>query len=258
MQNYGKNIFFAFTILFATSSYLLAAGNLIINPGMEDSDSVISNWRVLTFMRGVSVFRIDTTQAHGGGNSVKIANENLDDARLLQTVNVTGGASYLIGGWIKAENVGAEGAGAYISIENHWVKSNEIRGTSGDWEKVEFLINVASDITSVEIGLRLGGTSAMSTGKASFDDIYMEKVENYSGDSPKYTVSSDSMVIRMVNTSATGGMPARPMPPAILPYTENILLVVFLALTVVVYCVLLFVKPAKSGKKKRSRAVLYR
>jgi dolichyl-phosphate-mannose-protein mannosyltransferase len=249
MYNFVKIIFFAFTIFFAASSLLLAAGNLIINPGIEDSDSVISNWRVLTFERGVSIFRIDTTQAHTGGKCATISNNVLDDARLVQTVNVTGGASYLIGGWIKAENIGADGAGANISIENHWVKSNEIRGTSRDWEKVEFLINVASDITSLEIGLRLGGTSAMSTGKASFDDIYMEKIENYSGDSPKYSVSSDSMVIRMDNKSATGCMLDRSMPPPILPYMENILLIVFLVLTVVVYCVLLFVKPGKSGKK---------
>jgi dolichyl-phosphate-mannose-protein mannosyltransferase len=88
-----------------------------------------------------------------------------NDARWVQSVPVSPGTWYQVSGWVRAEDVGAQSLGAYLSVMDTFYNSRDLRGTSG-WQQVGFWVKTGSLETSLSLACRLGGYSSLNTGTA--------------------------------------------------------------------------------------------
>ncbi len=76
---------------------------------------------------------------------------------------------YRLNGYIKTKEVVGKGAGATISLEGGFEKTEVIVGTKG-WTKVSFEFDSGA-VDKIKIGPRLGHYSSQVMGKAWFDDL---------------------------------------------------------------------------------------
>lgn len=114
---------------------------------------------------------------HSGRSYVTIISHNANDARYCQTVPVSENKLYKLTAWTKTEKVGIQELGSNISIEESLFTSNSLIGNHRKWKRLELYIQVGKGVSTVTVTLGLGGYSSLNTGKVSFDDVRMEKVD---------------------------------------------------------------------------------
>jgi hypothetical protein len=112
----------------------------------------------------------------GRNNSRAITIENTEenDSRWIQAISgLIPGASYVLSGYIRGENVAVgSGEGANIGLFGTWQHTAPLSGTF-DWTRVQMTFT-SPPSGEVVIGCRLGYWGGASTGKAWFDDISVE------------------------------------------------------------------------------------
>jgi len=151
-----------------------------------------ANWTMDSYDKsaGATTFEVQTSDPQLGEKYVTITNNVLNDSRYVQPVKVEANKKYKLSCYIKTENVSEEGAGANLSIANQTVTSRQIKGTSNGWEYVELYAATESGVDTIKVTVGLGGYSAMSTGKASFDNVVMEEVEEIPEGAPCAVMNS--------------------------------------------------------------------
>lgn len=233
--------------------------NLLKNPGMEASNSSPTEWRLDEFRKDGTTVKIEQWDAHGGNNYVTLENREDNDARLIQTVKIEDNTKYRVSGWIKTENVSQEGIGANLSLNEHWFISREIKGTNNKWEYVEFYLSATKGLSTVTVCLRLGGYGGTSTGKASFDDISMVKVDKVPGGDRTFTIGradkDDSRETENTATSTeesiTGTDTEQKSPVDQREPVTNVIVYSLILLSIIVFCIqLIIVKPPKPENKE--------
>lgn len=155
--------------------------NLLGDPSFERLEDIKMNegrWRILAYNMepGITEFRIETGLAHTGEKYVTIINHRENHARFVQRIGVEGGEIYRLSCWAKTENVGTETKGANITEEGILNHSPSVSGTSGTWIYTEMYLRTGKKIDNIAVAVSLGGYYGTNTGKASFDDVTVEKV----------------------------------------------------------------------------------
>ena len=88
----------SFIILLAAIFLVAAPGtaaNIIVNPGIEDSASIIAPWAPDSAVPGIGAYTVDTTTAHSGTNSVKYTGGTLTGVnRIYQTIPLQPNTTY--------------------------------------------------------------------------------------------------------------------------------------------------------------------
>ncbi|NLL06016.1 MAG: hypothetical protein GX270_09585 [Clostridiaceae bacterium] len=175
------SIFFCATLLAMTLTInTFAEGNLIKNGSFEDvQNGTPTYWNIYSYVsdEGASEFIIDTDKAYSDSNCVTIINNVENDSRYSQTVNAQPNKNYKLSCYIKAENIGDSGSGAILSVEGQVSATNPWRDTDELWEYVEMYVKTGKGINSFNVTVGVGGYGALSTGKASFDDVRVEEVD---------------------------------------------------------------------------------
>ncbi len=113
--------------------------------------------------------------------TVTLSSDIADDCRLLHTVAVSGGKKYVLSAEISTEAV-TGGEGATLSIDNYgidgsYLYSDGLYGTNG-WQTVELAFETDRSQSAVQIALRLGGYSSVSSGTARFRNVSIEQRDN--------------------------------------------------------------------------------
>jgi dolichyl-phosphate-mannose-protein mannosyltransferase len=111
-----------------------------------------------------------------GGKALCIENMQPNDARLYQHIDASANTKYKITASVKTEGISAEGAGANISVKDFAGTSSRMTGTK-DWTTQTVYVDVWDFYEGFDLCLCLGGYSAESTGKAYFDNITIEEVD---------------------------------------------------------------------------------
>jgi ABC-type antimicrobial peptide transport system permease subunit len=227
--------------------------NLLKNPGMEEADTIIPPWSMVFFNPNISDFLIEKGNAKEGNNYLTIINRDENDARLIQRVKVQKNATYKISGWIKTEDVAEDKIGANLSLNDYWFISPDLKGTNNNWEYVAFYVTVEDDISSVDVALRLGGYGATTTGKASFDNAVMEKVNEVPAGNIHYVIEkkkkTDQQQESDVSSQKQSGEEEE---NRIMPETLQFIAVIIIILAGIGVFVFLLIayKPEKGGNKQ--------
>lgn len=154
--------------------------NLIDNGGFEllDEENEPIDWSVSAYRTEIGYSRLLITdeKAHSGSYSALIENAASNDARYIHTVSVEPSSLYRLSGYILVDYMKDEGRGANLGIEDVYISTSGLYDTQNEWQYIEYYGETADDQTSLTFGVRVGGYSSESIGKAYFDDIVLEKV----------------------------------------------------------------------------------
>lgn len=139
--------------------------NLLKNGSFEEGQS---GWDFTTHHKRGSA-TVNEAEKRDGKVSIFIENPAADDCFLKQQVAVKPKTRYRITAYIKTREVVGKGAGATISLEGGFEKTEVITGNKS-WTKVSFEFDSGA-ADSIKIGPRLGHYSSPVMGKAWFDDV---------------------------------------------------------------------------------------
>ena len=156
---------------------LLALASLLPAPRAEASTELVKNglftegrggkpdhWRSEGYATDATEYT--WTVGDEGLGVLRMTSTKPNDARWVQSVPVSPGTWYQVSGWVRAEDVGAQSLGAYLSVMDTFHNSRDLRGSSG-WQQVGFWVKTGSLETSLVLACRLGGYSSLNTGTAS-------------------------------------------------------------------------------------------
>jgi len=115
---------------------------------------------------GVSDFEVSDGQS---GRGITIRNNDANDARFVQTVQVQPNTLYELSGYVKAKAL--DGRGANLSIMQVSAVSDSLTDTLDAWQKLLVYGRTGSQQRELTVYARLGGYSADSRGEASFDGL---------------------------------------------------------------------------------------
>ena len=172
---------FAILLLFVFAGFAVAE-SLIPNGGFEvvSASNLPENWYTTAYhsQPGYSRMTITDEKAYSGKYSAMVENASANDARFITAVKVEPESLYRLSGYVCVEHMEDTGNGANFAVEGIYSFSDTLFTTDGKWQYLEWYGETGEDQTEVTIGLRVGGYSAESTGKAYFDDIKLEKVKS--------------------------------------------------------------------------------
>lgn len=147
-----------------------AAGEELLANGALDGEGIPEEWSVVSYLsEGCSAAVSDGVAA--------LTSREANDIRLCQTVRVKENTAYVLSAEISPVGV-AGGHGACLSIDNYSIDGNYIYSDglfgSLDWTGVELVFRTGPEQTRVNVALRLGGYSELSTGTARFRSVSLK------------------------------------------------------------------------------------
>ncbi len=178
-------LIFAAMLLVSSAAIAEESVNLLHNPGFEElgADGLPTGWATEAYITRVGISNFAVTEAaHSGQYAVVVENYDMNDARFAQTITVEPNTTYRLSGWIRADDILDAGHGANLSIGSVYVFSDSVYETNGEWRYIETYGRTDSDQKELTVFVRVGGYSGESQGRASFDDIALEKVTELQGD----------------------------------------------------------------------------
>ena len=178
-----------FLITFLMVFALIPAGsaegeNLLRNADFSelDSEGMPEYWYTDAYYldAGYTVFSVSEGDS-GHDHIITIQNIAENDARFAQAVEVEPDSLYKFSGYIRAGGIEG-GLGANLSIEGIYAFSDKVYDTEGEWEYIEYYGETGPDQDYIVVFARLGGYSGICSGKASFSDLSLTKVDSVPGD----------------------------------------------------------------------------
>ncbi len=155
------------------------ATNLVLNPGFEASAGTARNWTITGPVSAMlPIISIDNQVRYSGqfGLRMESANPNCH-GRAVQTVEITGGETYLFTGRFRTEKVRSTDKSVLIRIK--WFNGNnqlgynyiyDIPGEKNGWFLASDKVRAIAGATTAEISLEF----RWSTGTVWWDDISLE------------------------------------------------------------------------------------
>lgn len=164
-----------FLVFFNTGT----AENIILNPGFEASGVNLKNWSIAGPVPAMQpVTGIDSQVSYEGRYSLKMESTNPNcHGRVIQTVEIVGGQTYLFSTRFKTKNVNSVDKSVLIKVK--WFKGKEnigynyiyeIADKSKDWLLATNKIKAIEGATTAEISLEF----RWGTGTIWWDDISLE------------------------------------------------------------------------------------
>lgn len=181
MKRAAAAICLTLMLLCCSFSCLAQAASLLPNGGFEETvgDHQPADWYATAYRNqaGYSRMTLTTEKAHSGQYSAVIENASSNDARFTCTVKVEPERMYRLSGYVLVESMEDVGNGANFGVEGIYAFSDCLYDTDGQWQLLEWYGETGPDQREVTIGVRVGGYSAESVGKAYFDDLTLEEVD---------------------------------------------------------------------------------
>ena len=145
--------------------------NLIQNPSMEEvGDGQPAHWRSAVF-NGTAKYTLDSTVAHTGTHSLKIASDTGADVGWAQDLRLKRNTRYRISAWIKTKGLApGDAKGALFNLHQlqQMTLPQAIKGDT-DWTQVSSEFASAGN-TSLQLNMLFGGWGR-AKGEAWWDDV---------------------------------------------------------------------------------------
>ncbi|MDD3335640.1 MAG: phospholipid carrier-dependent glycosyltransferase [Eubacteriales bacterium] len=158
-----------------------SASNLITNGDFESLDEFgdPSGWYATSYRKeqGYSRLMLTDEVSHSGKYAVSVQNASLNDARYTYNAAVEPNALYRLSAYVLVAEMGDEGNGANLAIEDIYSFCPGVYDTNGDWQLLEWYGRTGENQNTLCFGVRVGGYGSESIGHAYFDDVSLVKVD---------------------------------------------------------------------------------
>ncbi|MHC1786271.1 MAG: glycosyltransferase family 39 protein [Christensenellales bacterium] len=149
--------------------------NLLRNADFElvSGEGLPEDWLPDAYLNihGVSSFEVVDGSS---GKGILVRNNEANDARFTQIVQVVPNTVYELSGRIKAEVL--TGRGASLGVMQVSAVSGSVLDTAGGWQEIKVYGRTGPSQRELTVYARVGGYSADSIGEASFDDLALVAV----------------------------------------------------------------------------------
>ncbi|MCK5059439.1 MAG: hypothetical protein KAT34_22510 [Candidatus Aminicenantes bacterium] len=172
-------ILVTFVLFFGGITKGETGGNLLQNGNFEEIRKGLPHkWMVPGYGKARNNIKVYVEEdiASAGNHFVTIEISKASAGRLIRFVRVKPDRVYKFSCRIRAQGVGPEGKGAYISLLNTPGASRDFKDTGGKWELAEFYGRTGAEQHEIAVSVRLASSKAPNTGKASFDDFRIDEV----------------------------------------------------------------------------------
>ena len=159
---------------------LIAAALSTRDVFLGDFEEGSYDFKTETYLDNVSSFEQDIGGGVDGSSCLKIESTADNDARYVKELYLQARRSYIITGYIKAENIsGDKAVGASIQVIGYNSSGSQvskevssyIKNTGDKWREVELRIDNTSMSNDYKLVLRLGDNSGDTAGVAYFDNV---------------------------------------------------------------------------------------
>lgn len=170
--------------------------NLVQNPGFELGDTASPEfWEADRWFgeEETSQFGVIEGDARSGSQAAFIENSQPDHAKWVQSIPVEPRSNYLISAWIKVLSIGDGEIGANIfplGVGGVFPHINEV---SPEWKKVEFYGVTGAEQREFKVAAAIGGYGRLNTGKALFDDVSVEKIDQLPDGAAALPLDADNL-----------------------------------------------------------------
>ncbi|HVN66842.1 MAG TPA: PA14 domain-containing protein, partial [Candidatus Sulfotelmatobacter sp.] len=152
--------------------------NLLRNSGFEKTFAAAPrDWRVECWQgeNAACSSGVSATAKKSGRYSAMLKNDGLADSRWVQELAVKPNTIYQLSGWVRTENVGSQGAGAFLLTEGAPLRTAQLFGTTG-WRFLAARGRTGYGVTRLKVLCRLGDYGATNSGVAYFDGLEFSEV----------------------------------------------------------------------------------
>lgn len=155
----------AIVVAALTVAPAFAARELVRNPLLtRGKDGKPLHWKAEGYLMEPGVTTFDWKVDESGIGVMAIDSKVANDARYVQTVQVSPDTWYRVSAWGRSQNIGATKMGLYLSVMGTFHNSRDLRGTLG-WQPLGLWVKTGSLETKLQVACRLGGYSSLNTGK---------------------------------------------------------------------------------------------
>ncbi len=184
-----KKMFFSvalvsvFFVFFMVLPAFAEGENLVVNPGFEEvTGNLPTNWRVDMFNSKAGISKVSVEEnSYNGSKCLVIENTDVNDVKVLQDLKLQIDKVYKISFMAKGENFNSKSpAGGNLTILGDGIfESKQTLNTNGQWQKIEAYAKVKSKGSDLlQVAMRVGGFGTTVKGKAYFDDVSVELIED--------------------------------------------------------------------------------
>ena len=152
--------------------------NLLRNGGFEKTfTDVPGDWRIECWQNdnAVCAYHVSAGEKRSGRYSALLRHEGSSDSRWVQEIAVKPNTNYQLSGWVKTDNVGHKGAGAFLQTEGAEIRAAQLFGTTG-WQFLTAQGKTGYGVKQLKVLCRLGDYGATNSGTAYFDDLEFKEV----------------------------------------------------------------------------------
>ncbi|WP_191965649.1 phospholipid carrier-dependent glycosyltransferase [Oryzomonas sagensis] len=167
---------FLTTLLLLMTSPLLFAGEPQSPGGSLSAHQWTKyDWNAGSGRNGAARFEIERGQ---DGVQLQIVASAPNDARFVHEVAVEPQTLYRFACRARGEHIGSGARGAGISVSGILEGSPDIKGSSTEWQTLEFYGRTGPDQHKLFVTVGIGGYGSLNSGTARFRDVTVEKVGN--------------------------------------------------------------------------------
>ncbi len=182
----------------AANRNLLINGDLATGSGIQPDE-----WRTEAWINSPEAFGYSWSHPEASRPGELVVNNlKANDGRWMQSLTLEPGWYYL-SAEIRTEKIGANEAGASISVMDDGAMSPDIRGTT-DWQKAGLYLRVSGGGADIDVALRVGGFGSLNTGRAFFRHASAVKIK---APPPRATPVYDLTELRKSTAPAPIGRP---------------------------------------------------
>lgn len=154
--------------------------NIVQNGGFEHIEQELpAAWMPGMWLSGEEISAVERSgNAYEGEASGYVHNASPNDARWEQILTVLPDTDYRFRAMVRAEGCDVSYKGANISVKDIYGTSPDVHDTQGEWVPLEFYGRTGAEQDSLTLMLRVGGYGSENIGKAWFDAVEAEAVED--------------------------------------------------------------------------------
>jgi len=161
-------------LVLAVTPPLLLAGEIQSPGGALSAEQWTKyDWNATSGKNGPARFEIEKGK---DGLLLRISAATPNDARFAHEVAVEPQTLYRFACRARAEHVGSGARGAGISVSGILEGSPDIKGSSSEWQTLEFYGRTGADQHTLSVTVGIGGYGSLNSGAALFRDVTVEKV----------------------------------------------------------------------------------
>jgi len=165
------------SIIILPTTAFAVPGNHVINGDFEEADYIKTDWDATILLPDEPESTVDFISEEGNTFAMLVSKEP-NYINIMQSVFLQANTSFEIGARVKINDVGLDGEGAVLRLEQGQGESAQVKGTFEDWQEIKFYVTTSDADVYTSLEIALGDANSLNSGSVMVDDIYIVETDS--------------------------------------------------------------------------------